>query len=309
VPDSVDFDRVLLRAADDVARQPFYDAESGGPEQRLVHAFRSALDSDEEVLNLRSEAKYALLTWTRPPGGVDLAADLVDGTRALMEMKKDKPDEATWDVLKLLDILAQGKNSPPVAAAYLVYDATDRIWSTEDGAGLFTPPGQPWSARELIERWPNAWSHLLKGGYGIRPESCESAFLVKLILAFRLDAYPQRELRVIKVQARQDSWREELDQDGWPIGYRVPGRLRERGREGGGGKGGSSRPTLVGDFEPDPCHGYPWFRRWSKTRAVQVVQAMDAEDAYLCLRRRLSLERNWSEEELAPIDRAWAKRQ
>lgn len=43
--------------------------------------------------------------WTRPPGGVDVAADLADGTgRLAIETKVGKPEVSIWDAIKLADI-------------------------------------------------------------------------------------------------------------------------------------------------------------------------------------------------------------
>jgi hypothetical protein len=75
-------------------------------EAALVAAFRDVLGSLPDIASAGREARYRNLPgWTRPPGGVDVFADLSDGAgRLLCELKVDKSQEALWDALKLADI-------------------------------------------------------------------------------------------------------------------------------------------------------------------------------------------------------------
>jgi hypothetical protein len=50
--------------------------------------------------------------------------------------------------------------------------------------------------------------------------------------------------------------------------------------------------------ETDPCHGYPWYLRWTDRRLAQGVCEISDNDAFDCLRRRLATERGWREAEL-----------
>jgi hypothetical protein len=50
--------------------------------------------------------------------------------------------------------------------------------------------------------------------------------------------------------------------------------------------------------ETDPCHGYPWYLRWTDRRLAQVMCETSDNGAFDCLRRRLATERGWREAEL-----------
>jgi len=218
------FDEVLQDAAARAAETPIY-AGPKGPEANLTASIRVALDALGHH-SLSSEIRYEIPGWTRPPGGVDLVADLADGTRVLMEMKKGKPDEALWDALKLGDI-AEMDTAPVLAGAYLVYDGDAGDWApTRDGARLFTECPRVWDARELIEAWPNAWLWLLKGGNGIRPREGIGAIRIEPVTTDRLKRYPDRTLRIVKVAPVQGVPPQHYDRDGWPSGYEPPAGMR-----------------------------------------------------------------------------------
>jgi hypothetical protein len=264
-------------------------------EADLVEAVRKVFVRDGQSAPSKVEPRYRLDGWTRPPGGVDLAADLYDGSgRLLMEMKVGKPDEAIWDAIKLADIVTQ---NPEVLAAYLIYGATADRWAPATPvARLFLDPPAQASSRELIAWWPSAWADLLFGGDGIRPTESADSIAFSLIGSVKAVAHSGHVIKTLRVQATDDAL-DSYDTDGWPTGYEPPSGLRaivlareERRRlrrlES------ASPPDHV-----DPCHGYPWYATWTQRRLVNVVPGLD-DPAYLCLRDRLKLERGWGEDEL-----------
>jgi hypothetical protein len=265
------------------------------PEAHLVAVVRDALGDATAVV--AGEPRYELPGWTRRPGGVDLAFDYA-GRRVLVECKVDKPDEALWDALKLADILREHD----IAAAYLLYDATDVIWRKHPVAPLFTEPKRRWTVRDLIARWPKAWGDLLYGGRGIRPRESTAAFDGEPAATVALT--PARTARLLRIKPAPSRQRQHFDHDGWPIGYEPPGNLRI-----------ASRYAVTTGPAPgeacEACHGHPWYSRFSQARLEQLVPSLDA-DAYACLRRRLGAERNWTEHDLRarvdPLRRSPASR-
>lgn len=87
------------------AAQDLHYQSGERPEAVLVRAVRRALAQDGHMRLVDGEPRYALPGWTRPPGGVDVAADLADGTgRLAIETKVGKPEVSIWDAIKLADI-------------------------------------------------------------------------------------------------------------------------------------------------------------------------------------------------------------
>jgi hypothetical protein len=291
-----------LHALDNVIVNAVHDAIAAGigvsgrrPETALVGGIADAL---AEGLRRRDNASVArevrcpkLAGWTRPPGGVDLALDGVAAGRVLMEMKVDKPDEALWDALKLADILAV----EDIAAAYLIYAGAERAWDEEvEGADLFLRSGT-WPVRELVERWPQAWAGLLRGGRGIRPRRGVGAVTVTPVCCI-MSSEPGYSVRVARVALVADAAPQAYDDDGWPVGFAPPSDLRLRVRRGLARQKARQRVAIAP--ETDPCHGYPWYPRWTDRRLAHVVREICDKDAFDCLRRRLATERGWGETEL-----------
>ena len=275
---------VTLRAALGVVADRGTYQPAGRPEAHLVAVVRDALRAQDGVNEVTEvEPRYPLAGWTRSPGGVDLAVDDDAGRRALIECKVDKPDESLWDAIKLADVLYDHR----VDAAFLLYDAADAIWTAAPGAELFTSRATRWRVSELIGRWPRAWGDALYGGRGIRPHESVAELHVAPVAAVALAA--GRTACLVRVAPALSRERQQFDDDGWPVGYEPPSRIRERSRYTDGG-------TPVPD-SVDECHGYPWYRRWQQRRLDELVPTLDG-DAYLCLRRRLAAERNWTEHDL-----------
>jgi hypothetical protein len=114
-------DVIVCTAAERAADDEIY-SEPRRLEAQLVGALHRQLEHNRGVGTPRTECRFALPGWTRPPGGVDLSVSLARDTGSLViEAKVGKPDEAIWDVIKLADILALDRT---IIAAYLVYDAT-----------------------------------------------------------------------------------------------------------------------------------------------------------------------------------------
>lgn len=266
------------------------------PEARLVSAFRSALNDGGDLLCRPGEEGFGLPQWTRDPGGVDLVAD-EPGTAGsgvvLMEMKVGKPDEGIWDAIKLADALAR-HGEPATWSAYLVYAAPRSVWEAARIQGLLFAPGRAThTPLALISTWPKAWLKLLVGGRGIRPKQSVGGVAAELLCSDDLAADVEYELRVVRVSPGSGP-AARYDEDGWPVDYEPPEGMRETGQLA---DEALANPATITNAEPDPCHGYPWFGKWSQQRLDAVVPALD-DDSFQCLRRRLGTERNWTEDEL-----------
>jgi hypothetical protein len=276
------------------AKKAIYDGPKPAREANLVWAIATILSDAPEVRLLSHEYRCPLNAWTRDPGGIDLVAELADDSLLLMEMKVDKPDESLWDGIKLADFAVSQADRRPTC--FLIYDGAQTVWSRSAGSALFTEPEKKWGVQEMIERWPNAWVHLLIGGRGIRPESSIAAVDAIPLQGAAHSFEGARTLRALQIGPTPDAQSLQFDSDGWPIGYEPPDDLRAKGRQKD-----LARETETSSEAPsisDPCHGYPWYDRWSKHRISQVAAEID-EDARACLRNRLMHERRWTEDELA----------
>jgi hypothetical protein len=274
-------------------------------ESRLTGAIRRALENDKDVRLVSTEKKYKLPDWSRSPGGVDLIAQLRDGSLLLMEMKLGKPDEGIWDALKLADICLLKDGLPPFIT-YLLHDGEDRAWqSAKETVELYRDGERRWGAREMIESWPNAWLGLLVGGRGIRPRAGVGGIVTRMVTSTSLQAHDGRTIRVVGIEPDRSLERQDYDLDGWPLGFKPPQALRDSGRAADE----ALREPVILPIAPetDPCHGYPWFERWTVQRAVAAAADL-SDDAYQCMRARLTTERNWSEGDLYPVDRARHRR-
>ena len=293
-------------AVDNAIANAIEDAVAGGigasgtrPEVALVGALADALSRRQDASVLREVRYRDLPGWTRPPGGVDLALDGLVPGRVLIEMKVNKPDEALWDALKLADILATQRD---LAAAYLVYAGTERTWREEvEGADLFLRGGM-WRARDLAGRWPRAWAGVLQGGRGVRPCRGVGAITLTPVGWVGVAGEPGHSVRAVRVAPVLDVAPQQYDDDGWPVEFDPPGDLRAHVRRAEARRRAGKRVGAVP--ETDPCHGYPWYQRWTDRRLAEVVGAMDDNDAFQCLRRRLAAERGWQDADLrARVDR------
>jgi hypothetical protein len=288
-----------LHAIDNVITNAVHDAIAMGldisghrPEAALVGAIADAL-ATRQYASVAREVRYRNLpAWTRPPGGVDLALDMVATGRVLMEMKVDKPAEALWDALKLGDILSTND----LAAAYLIYAGTERTWhEAVEGADMFLNGGM-WRTRDLIERWPQAWAGLLEGGRGIRPRRGVGAITVTPVCWINMSDEAGHSVQVARVAPVTDAPAQEYDDDGWPIDFTPSRGQCLHMRKAAARRQAHLRVTPA--HETDLCHGYSWYPRWTDRRLAQVVCELDNDDAFACLRSRLATERGWREAEL-----------
>jgi hypothetical protein len=283
-------DDIVRNAVRCAARRPIYSGDSL-LEAHLVRSVQSQLEQDKRASGVRRERHYTLRDWTRSPGGVDLTVETEAG-RVLMEMKVGKPQESLWDAIKLADILAAHGGH---AASYLVYDGGGAGWGPNlDCSDLFRDCDEE-SVEKLIQRWPKAWMYLMLGGNGIRPRVSIGHLGVSVVSAESLVDHPNHELKALRVSpiGRETV---EYDIEGWPTGYHPPREMRERIRiaDEARGTGGAS---IAAAESNDPCHRYPWYRRWNQSKLDALVPTLK-EAAYECLRKRLQNERNWTERQL-----------
>jgi hypothetical protein len=265
--------------------------QDAGPEAALVGAIANADSLRKRRSSVAREVRYQKLRgWTRQPGGVDLALDGVAAGRVFIEMKVDKPQEALWDALKLCDIL-----NAEDAMAYLIYAGTARTWRKEvEGADLFLTGGM-WRTLDLIARWPGAWATLLEGGKGIRPCRGVGAITITPVGWIVMRDAPGHSVQIARVAPVVDAPPQEYDHDGWPVGFKPPRGLRSRVRRTLARQQADQR---VAATQTDPCHGYPWYPRWTDRRLAEVVREIGHTNAFDCLRHRLATERGWTESEL-----------
>ncbi|MFZ1154640.1 MAG: hypothetical protein WAN93_07025 [Solirubrobacteraceae bacterium] len=268
------------------------DLSGGRPEAALVGAIADADTLRRLHASVAREVRYQKLSgWTRQPGGVDLALEGVAAGRVLIEMKVDKPHEVLWDALKLCDIL----NAEDLTTAYLIYAGTARTWREEvEGADLFLTGGM-WRTLDLIAQWPRAWASLLEGGKGIRPHRGVGAITITPVSWIVMHDDLGHSVQIVRVAPVVDASSQEYDDDGWPLGFTPPRGLRSRVRSTLARQQTDQRLTAA---QTDPCHGYPWYPRWTARRLAEVVPEIAHTDAFDCLRQRLAAERRWTENEL-----------
>jgi hypothetical protein len=299
-------------AADNLVTNAVHDAietmalSGRRPEASLVSAIADADSLRKRRASVVHEVRYRKLSgWTRQPGGVDLALDGVAAGRVFMEMKVGKPEEALWDALKLGDILSVEEH----ATAYLIYAGTAHAWCDEvAGADLFLTGGT-WRALDLIARWPQAWADLLVGGRGIRPRRGVGAIEITPVNWINTRDALGYSVQVARVARVTEALPQEYDDDGWPVGFTPPHGLRSRVRRALTRQQRRQRAVAP---ETDPCHGYPWYPRWTDRRLADVVREIGTTNAFRCLRHRLATDRGWSEAELKarldPLQRSAPKR-
>lgn len=267
------------------------DLSQRQPEAALVGAVAQADTFRARNADTTREQRFRDLSgWTRPPGGVDVVVSGLAEGPVLMEMKVGKPGEAIWDAIKLCDILAtEGEG-----LGYLVYAGTPSTWSDDtEGSGLFQST-RTWCTSELIAEWPRAWGGLLVGGRGIRPRRSIGAINVTNVCWINVGG-SSHSVKVVRVSPERGAPPQHFDEDGWPLGVLVPARLRSRVRKA---LALPLRSAGAAAIDRDPCHGYPWYSRWTQRRLDEVVESLADDDAYRCLRGRLNAERGWTEEDL-----------
>jgi hypothetical protein len=212
-----------------------------------------------------------------------------------MEMKVGKPDESIWDAIKLADVQAY---APTVRAGYLISDAK---WNDgAEGSSLFVRlPTRTKSCRELIAESPAAWAGTMVGGNGIRPRTSVGAVELTWVWQAALARHPGRRLIAVRVRPDSAACRETYDAEGFPVGYEPTAGLRAKVRRADEHLAHAATGTPEPGTSTDPCHGYPWYERWTQQRIVAVVRVIaDDHAARACLRRRLAVERGWNEHEL-----------
>lgn len=294
-PDVERFDSIVAGGVSRAAGKLVY-VSGERPECLLDREVRQGLRQDERVSVVAGTPKYLLRNWTRPPGGVDVVLDLADGTGQLaIELKVSKPDESIWDAIKLADVQVFDSR---VRAGYLV---SDNKWlAGAEGSELFEeiPPRAP-TCRDLIAASPAAWTGTMIGGRGIRPRTSVGGIKLTFVARATLKNYGDRDLITVRVLPRRDIPEETYDAQGFPIGYEPPAGLRAKVVRADEHLARTTRGCAGASECTDPCHGYPWFRRWSQQRIELVLRCIGEDPAArACLRRRLALERNWEEDEL-----------
>lgn len=290
------FDGIVSRSLERAARELVY-IPGERPETLLGAALRRGFAHDSRVRVVAGTPKFPLPNWTRPPGGVDLVVDLEDETGRLgIELKVGKPDESLWDAIKLADVQVF---EPQLRAGYLVSDAN---WADDgEGSELFLQlPARTRSCRDLISESPADWAGTMIGGRGIRPCTSVGAVELKWIAEASLARQPGRRLVAVRVLPDRAAPRETYDALGFPIGYEPPGALRAKIRLADEDLARAAGAVSGPAASTDPCHGYPWYDRWSQPRIVSVLRGIGHDKAARsCLRRRLALERDWQEHELS----------
>ena len=284
-------DNLITNAVHDAIAAPM-DLSRRRPESVLVGSIADADSLRRRRVPVTRAVRYKKLSgWTRQPGGVDLALNEMAAGRVLIEMKVDKPHEALWDALKLCDILG----AEDLTTAYLIYTGTERTWREEvDGADLFLTGGM-WRTLDLITRWPRSWASLLEGGKGIRPRRGVGAITITPVSWIVMNDAQGHSVQIARVAPVVDASPQEYDDDGWPLGLTPPRGLRSRVRRTLARQQTSQRASAV---QTDPCHGYPWYPRWTSRRLTDVVSEVGHTSAFDCLRERLAAERGWTEREL-----------
>lgn len=263
------------------------------PETTLVNTLVAALRTHPQVNDVGTEGSHTLTNWTRKPGRIDVHARL-NGKPAptlIAEAKVGKPDESGWDAIKLADLLHRER---PNAVAYLL---SDRTWPTHAPlAPIFAATEElTIQVTDLIARWPAAWLGVLIGGRGIRPTTSVATLVFTPVAKAPVAHHAGHELVALRIAPGARTSQLAYDADGWPEGYEPPAGMRARGREADEKLKAGSAAAPADSY--DPCHQYPWFKRWSQSRLDEIAPGLD-DDAYRCLRRRLMRERNWTEEEL-----------
>lgn len=266
------------------------------PEALLVRSLRAGFGRDSRVKLVDGTPVYRLPGWTRPPGGVDVVVDLADGSGRLgIEAKVGKPDESIWDAIKLADVQDLDAR---VRTANLVSDAQ---WAGhEQGTELFeqTPTRQR-SCRELIANSPGAWTGTMIGGKGIRPRSTVGGVHLTWVTEAPLTRHRGRRLVAVRVEPDRNATREHYDEQGFPTGYEPPSNLRAKVVHADLVLAQQAAGMPAPGDSTDPCHGYPWYVRWTQQRIASVLQFIGEDHAArACLRQRLARERAWQEHEL-----------
>jgi hypothetical protein len=296
------YDEAVARAASCAANVEIHSIPRKRPERALTEAFRDGLSIESRFSGFAFEQKHGLSNFTRPPGKIDLVAEIDLVHALLFEMKVDHPDETIWDAIKLAQTQAGGK-CHGIASAYLVVWATEASWKTKQATGLFERPSRSWGVKEMIEKWPRAWEDLRRGGNGIVPEHSVGAVGFEPIgqstkaVSAKYDAI----IKVARVWPASLK-RQDFDSEGWPVGMEKPSysrslkKISERASVPRvKGRRSPCHGSPIG--KPDPLHGYTWLPRWDQKILEAVVPVLD-DLARACLRSRLRAERAWTDGEL-----------
>ena len=163
----------------------------------------------------------AIPDWDPQPGWLDIAVvDENDEPVVVAELKLDDVDQTIWDIFKL----ASATRLPSVRAAYMVVGAPPTIWVTSLAAVPFYEghTEKVWSSKFVFEEYKVAWKNLLNGGRG-RPLRVPSSLVLTPLLTTHVPAYPDYELRILKVSDLNADAFIEL-REGWPFSRR-PGEI------------------------------------------------------------------------------------
>lgn len=153
--------------------------------------------------------------WDPQPGGVDVICTLPDSdpAKVAMELKIFDVEQALWDMFKLVSLL---ESAPDVGAAYLVVASTPRRWERAEVAERFAPDQtRTWQTLDLFDRWAKSWAYLLGGGRA-RPRDLPATITTSFVARHPVAAFPEYELRCVRVAAAEPRRRVVIEEDGWP---------------------------------------------------------------------------------------------
>lgn len=163
----------------------------------------------------RARVTTAIPAWDPQPGGVDVICTFPGDAPAqvAMELKVFDVEQALWDMFKLVSLL---EFAPDARAAYLVVASTPGRWDRAEVADVFAPDQtRTWQTLDLFDRWEKSWAYLLGGGRA-RPRDLPAAITTSFVGQHPVAAFPEYELRCVRVAAAEPCGRVAVSEDGWP---------------------------------------------------------------------------------------------
>lgn len=147
--------------------------------------------------------------WTRPPGRIDLVWQIA-GERGAAELKLRKPEELTWDLMKLAEHTGTDRE---FAFAALLVQVEPTDLTKMSGALLSGEHTGIEHPVDWIRRWPSSWRWLMCGGRGIRPRTLMHG--VELSEPIVIGDPTRTHWIILPVKGASDD-RDDLDEWGWP---------------------------------------------------------------------------------------------